>query len=85
MIKVPSYIKDAVATLRGWANKKGELLKAQKLTQEQVDEFNGLNTQEQPQEAPPEVKEVEAPKVKKAPATRKKTTTRKKAPAKPKA
>jgi len=35
--------KGAIPTLRGWINPKtGELLKAQRITQEQLDEYNGV-------------------------------------------
>ena len=35
--------KGAIPTSRGWINPKtGELLKAQKITQEQLDQFNGV-------------------------------------------
>jgi hypothetical protein len=36
-------MKNAKATIKGWVNPKtGELLKAQKMTQEQADELNGV-------------------------------------------
>lgn len=36
-------MKNAKATIRGWVNPKtGELLKAQKMTQEQADSLNGV-------------------------------------------
>ena len=35
--------KGAIPTLRGWINPKtGELLKSQRITQEQLDEYNGV-------------------------------------------
>lgn len=37
----PSWLKDAIATPRGFVNKSGELLKARRMTQAQIDEFNG--------------------------------------------
>ena len=68
MIKAPSNIKNPVATLKGWCNEKGELLKAQKLTQEQCDEFNGVKAKP----AKVEVVKEEAPKPKKKKTTKKK-------------
>ena len=38
MIKGP---KNAVPTLRGWVSPKGELLKCQKITQAEINEWNG--------------------------------------------
>lgn len=40
MIKGP---KNAVPTLRGWVSPKGELLKAQKISQAEIDEWNGVS------------------------------------------
>ena len=40
MIKGP---KNAVPTLRGWVAPNGELLKVQRITQEQIDEWNGTS------------------------------------------
>jgi hypothetical protein len=37
----PSWLKDAIATPRGYVSKSGELLKRQSLTPEQIAEFNG--------------------------------------------
>jgi hypothetical protein len=37
--------KNAVPTLRGWVSPKGELLKVQKITQEQIDEWYGVSVQ----------------------------------------
>ena len=43
MIKPPSYKKNAVPSPRGWRHPRtGELLKKQKLTQEQIDEYLGV-------------------------------------------
>jgi hypothetical protein len=39
MIKGP---KNAIPTPRGWVSPKGELLKSQRITQEQIDEWNGV-------------------------------------------
>lgn len=45
MITPPSYAKDAVPTRSGWKHPKtGELLKAQNMTQEQIDEYNGVQS-----------------------------------------
>lgn len=42
-ISPPNYQKDAVPTTRGWTHPRtGELLKAQKLSQQQIDEYNGV-------------------------------------------
>lgn len=38
MIKGP---KNAIPTLKGWVSPKGELLKAQRITQKQIDEWYG--------------------------------------------
>jgi hypothetical protein len=40
MIKAPNFCKNAVPTLRGWCHPKtGELLKSQRITQSQIDEW----------------------------------------------
>ena len=39
-MSVPGWLKDAIATPRGFISKKGELIKAQRMTAEQCDEFN---------------------------------------------
>ena len=39
MIKGP---KNAVPTLKGWVSAKGELLKSQRITQDEIDEWNGV-------------------------------------------
>ena len=36
----PGWLKDAIATPRGYIGKNGELLKAQRMTAQQCDEFN---------------------------------------------
>ena len=57
MIKPPSYKRNAVPSPRGWRHPRtGELLKKQKLTQEQIDEYLGLGTVSAPE---PEVVEIE--------------------------
>ena len=57
MIKPPSYKKNAVPSPRGWRHPRtGELLKKQKLTQEQIDEYLGVGTVSVPE---PEVVEIE--------------------------
>lgn len=44
-ISPPNYQKDAVPTPRGWTHPRtGELLKAQKLTEQQIAEYNGTFT-----------------------------------------
>ena len=52
----PSWLKDAIATPRGFVSKSGELLKSRRMTQAQIDEFNGTK------KAAPKV-EAEAPAV----------------------
>ena len=39
-MNVPGWLRDAIATPRGFISKKGELLKAQRMTAQQCDEFN---------------------------------------------
>lgn len=47
MIKPPSYKKNAVPSPRGWRHPRtGELLKKQKLTQEQINEYLGTNNEQ---------------------------------------
>lgn len=75
-IKAPSNIKDPVATTRGWTNKKGELLKSQKLTQEQCDEFNGV---ERTVVVSDLIIEVEEKKVEEKPKAKRKPRAKKKA------
>lgn len=54
----PSWLKDAIATPRGFVSKSGELLKARRMTQAMIDEFNGTKTAKA---APaPQVEEVES-------------------------
>jgi hypothetical protein len=36
------YLDNAIATTRGWVSPKGELLKAQKMSQAEVDAHNGV-------------------------------------------
>ena len=43
MIKGP---KNAIPTTKGWVSLKGELLKVQKITQEQIDEWNGVTVKD---------------------------------------
>jgi hypothetical protein len=43
---VPGWLKDAIATPRGFISKKGELIKAQRMTAEQCDEFNNRKKEE---------------------------------------
>ena len=44
MKKVPSWLKGSVATHRGYETKAGELLKSIRLTQEQINEWNEVDT-----------------------------------------
>ncbi len=43
---VPNWLKDATATPRGFIGKSGELLKAQRMTAAQCDEFNNRKKEE---------------------------------------
>lgn len=45
-MSVPGWLKDAIATPRGFISKKGELIKAQRMTAEQCDEFNNRKKEE---------------------------------------
>lgn len=56
----PSWLKDAIATPRGFVNKSGELLKARRMTQAQIDEFNGAKAAPAPAPHVEEVVEVAA-------------------------
>ena len=69
MIKKSGWLKNGTATSQGIVDKKGKLLKSRKMTQEEIDTFNGVKKAapapkpvvEEP--APVvEVEEVEAPK-----------------------
>jgi len=53
MIKGP---KNAVPTKRGWVSPKGELLKSQKITQAQINEWKGVK--DKPAQKPEPVQEV---------------------------
>ena len=55
MIKGP---KNAIPTLKGWVSPKGELLKVQKITQAQIDEWNGVSAPEPVVEEVVELEEV---------------------------
>lgn len=46
MIKRPHYAKDAHPTQQGWVNSKGELIKSQRISQEQIDEWYASVTSE---------------------------------------
>lgn len=45
--------KNAVPTLRGWVSPKGELLKSQRITQAQIDEWHGMSMAEEKPKAKP--------------------------------
>lgn len=52
-ISPPNYQKDAIPTNRGWTHPRtGELLKAQKLSPEQINEYNGVSTAQTLTESP---------------------------------
>ena len=44
-ISPPNFAKNAIPTVKGWVSPKGELLKAQKLSQADIDEYNGVTTE----------------------------------------
>ena len=58
MIKAPNWCKDAEPTLRGWVSPKGELLKSQKLTEEQIAEWYGSQVEEPKQKKASKKKDV---------------------------
>lgn len=58
MIKGP---KGAHPTPRGWVNAKGELLKSQRITQAQIDEWGGVEVAPSTPQPVAEVVEVAAP------------------------
>jgi hypothetical protein len=45
-MNVPAWLKNAIATPRGFIGKNGELLKAQRMTAAQCDEFNNRKKEE---------------------------------------
>jgi NAD-dependent DNA ligase len=46
-MKCPKWCKNAVPTLRGWADPKtGELFVSKRFTQEQIDDYNGVEVVE---------------------------------------
>lgn len=52
-ITPPNFAKNAIPTVKGWVSPKGELLKAQKISQSDIDEWNGVTvTPGAPAEAP---------------------------------
>ena len=52
--------KGAVPTVRGWVHPRtGELLKSQKISQTQIDEWHGVSAAPAPKPAPAAVEEVE--------------------------
>jgi hypothetical protein len=63
-------MKNAKATVKGWVNPKtGELLKAQKMTQEKADELNGVKPEPAPALKPKRTRKPKAePVVEAAPA-----------------
>ena len=46
-MKKPGWLKNAHATKNGYVSPKGEMLKRKRLTQEQVDEWNGVEKKEE--------------------------------------
>jgi hypothetical protein len=62
-IQAPNFCKDAVPTKKGWCHPRtGELLKSQRITEEQINEWHGV-TEEPVVEAAPEPIVVEEPVV----------------------
>ena len=51
-ISPPNFAKNAIPTVKGWVSPKGELLKAQKLSQADIDEYNGVTTEYEPDDGP---------------------------------
>lgn len=54
MIKQPNWAKDTHPTQEGWVNSKGELVKSQRITQQEIDEWYGANTKQMLHESPVE-------------------------------
>ena len=57
MISAPHWAKNAIPTQRGWVNERGELLKSQKISITEINEYNSGPVQLN--EAPPVSKPVE--------------------------
>jgi NAD-dependent DNA ligase len=63
-MKCPKWCKNAVPTLRGWADPKtGELFVSKRFTQEQIDDYNGVEVVEFKTSEVVEVVEVVEPEV----------------------
>jgi NAD-dependent DNA ligase len=63
-MKCPKWCKNAVPTLRGWADPKtGELFVSKRFTQEQIDDYNGSEVVEFKTSEVVEVVEVVEPEV----------------------
>ena len=55
-IKAPGWCPKAVPTLRGWKHhKRPEILKPSKITQDQIDEWHGVVTTQEPEQVIEEV------------------------------
>lgn len=53
MIKAPGWCPNAIPTLKGWKHHvRPEILKPAKLTQEQIDEYNGVQVLVEAEPAP---------------------------------
>jgi hypothetical protein len=75
--------KGAIPTAKGWVHPRtGELLKSQRITQEQLDEYNGVQLLTEPtivEVATPEIEvEEEIQEIVEAPKPKKKTRAKKK-------
>ena len=58
-IKAPNFCKNAVPTLKGWCHPKtGELLKSQRISQEDINEWNKVEEPTVVVEEPPVVTET---------------------------
>ena len=57
-MKKPSYLKDAIATADGYISAKGEMLKRRKMTQDEMDAWNGVEKKKKKKNKKPAVVEV---------------------------
>ena len=55
----PGWLKDSVAKVDGYYSPKGELLKSSKLSQEQVDAWNGVKKKKRKAKKKPAVEQIE--------------------------
>lgn len=57
-MKKPSYLKDSIATADGYLSPKGEMLKRRKMTQEEMDAWNGVEKKKKTRKKKADVVEV---------------------------